>query len=77
MRLTYDDLAKERPELAKQILAQHIIPRANLREQDIFANSSSRVIGTAAGKEFRFIDSMSAWQSIAAAAACLLNSTEY
>eukprot|EP00878_Enallax_costatus_P000167 GHUV01000218.1.p1 GENE.GHUV01000218.1~~GHUV01000218.1.p1 ORF type:complete len:426 (+),score=137.31 GHUV01000218.1:154-1431(+) len=47
MGLTVDDL-KKRPLLAKQLAAQHVILKANVRPQELFANGPTRIVATAA-----------------------------
>lgn len=48
MGLTVDDL-KARPRLAQELLAAHIILKANLRPQELFANGNARIVSTVAG----------------------------
>eukprot|EP00775_Hariotina_reticulata_P005394 gene5394-5628_t len=49
MGLTLDDL-KARPLLAKKIVAQHLILKHNVREQELFDQGNSRVVDTLAGR---------------------------
>lgn len=48
MGLTVEELMK-RPLLAKQLAAQHLILKANVRPQELFANGPARIVATAAG----------------------------
>jgi uncharacterized surface protein with fasciclin (FAS1) repeats len=52
MGLSVDDL-KKRPELAKQLVAQHTLLGDNVREQEIFAKGNYRKVTTMASKEFK------------------------
>jgi hypothetical protein len=49
MNLTVDGL-KARPSLAKQLAAQHIILRHNVRAQELFESGPVRIVKTLAGK---------------------------
>jgi hypothetical protein len=49
MGLTLDDL-KQRPLLAKKIVAQHTILKHNVREQELFAQGNTRIVDTMAGR---------------------------
>jgi hypothetical protein len=50
MNLTVEGL-KARPSLAKQLAAQHIILKHNVRAQELFENGPVRIVQTLAGEQ--------------------------